>query len=247
MPRADLLALTPAALASLANMGLVKRAQKEIDAGKGPTIEIGADDSITGVFDDGVKATLLVGKGLADSPCSCGATTVCRHRVAVVLAYSRSAGAASPAETKWSPGVVTDEQLASAFGDRTVERADRLRQRGYLAEVRREEHPTAQLATSTVRFLVPGDVGFARCDCTQRTGCEHVVLAVWAFREADQKDPNAKTLTVSVSTSRAQTASLLDDGLGVAEDLVAELLLDGATHTSPSGGARFSLARARRW
>ncbi len=36
--RADLLALTPDALATLANRGLVKRAQKELEKGKVPEI-----------------------------------------------------------------------------------------------------------------------------------------------------------------------------------------------------------------
>jgi hypothetical protein len=38
--RDDLLALTPDALAALANRGLVKRATKDLDAGTGPTIEV---------------------------------------------------------------------------------------------------------------------------------------------------------------------------------------------------------------
>lgn len=127
--------------------------------------------------------------------------------------------------------------------------ARRARTRGVLAEVKRgtfvgDNVPLVQLATSTVRFLVPGDIGFARCDCTLRTACEHVVLAVWAFREADRLNPDAVSLTVSVAAQTARSADLLDDGLGAADDLAGELLLDGAVHTSPSSGARFALARA---
>ena len=39
MSRKDLLALTPEAVAALANLGLVKRAQREIAEGNGPVLE----------------------------------------------------------------------------------------------------------------------------------------------------------------------------------------------------------------
>ena len=59
--RADLLALTPASVAALANLGLVKRAQREIAAGEGP--ELAEDDAgvVTGRFKDGVVTTLVPG------------------------------------------------------------------------------------------------------------------------------------------------------------------------------------------
>ena len=51
--RDDLLALQTPALAALTNMGLVKRAQKELDQGKVPAIDVGADGTVTATFDDG--------------------------------------------------------------------------------------------------------------------------------------------------------------------------------------------------
>ena len=49
--RADLLALTPEKVAALANLGLVKRAQKEIAAGQGPRLEEAADGATVLVHD----------------------------------------------------------------------------------------------------------------------------------------------------------------------------------------------------
>src|SRR6516225_4249639 len=87
MSRADLLALSPESVAALSNLGLVKRAQREIASGEGPDLSEDEDGVVTGSFKDGTVARLVPGKSLRDTPCSCGAVAVCRHRVAVALAY----------------------------------------------------------------------------------------------------------------------------------------------------------------
>ncbi|HBL26736.1 MAG TPA: hypothetical protein DD490_07875, partial [Acidobacteria bacterium] len=137
--RADLLALTPEAVAALANLGLVKRALKELEQGKGPEISEDANGVVTGAFPDGVTARLPPGVALRDAPCTCGAATVCRHRVALALAYPAWAGTggegAAEAEPvadtgAWSPGEVDDETLRQRLGRRMFERAAALRRTG---------------------------------------------------------------------------------------------------------------------
>src|SRR5690606_22523504 len=44
--------------------------------------------------------------------------------------------------------------------------------------------PVARLPMATVRFLVPGDIAYARCDCATGIRCAHVALAIHAFRAA---------------------------------------------------------------
>ena len=121
--RADLIALTPEAVAALANVGLVKRAQKEIEQGKGPALVEEADGTVVGTFDDGVVAKLPPGKLLRDCQCSCPATGVCRHRVAVALAYKSFAQTAPEAPSAaeqgatgvvWSPGAIEAPRPAVA-------------------------------------------------------------------------------------------------------------------------------------
>jgi hypothetical protein len=173
--RTDLLALTPESLAALANVGLVKRAQKELEQGKGPELSEGADGLVTGVFPDGVTARLPPGVALREAPCSCGAPTVCRHRVAVALAYpawaKKDGGAEEPepVAVAWSPGEIGDEALRERLGRRAFERASALRRSGVTVAVRRPDRgdpaASAELPTCTVRFLVPGDLAWARCDC----------------------------------------------------------------------------------
>lgn len=264
--REDLLALTRAALSSIANVGFVKRAEKDLETGPAPSVELAADGTVHVTFADGVKTGLPSGRGLRESPCSCGATPMCRHRVAAVLAYQSYASAAQAASSTtlasvteasaapplppWSPADVDDAALEKLLGASALARAAALRRRGVLAEVRRgdferDDLPAVHLATSTVRFLVPRDVGHARCDCTLRTGCEHVAIAVWAFRAARAKDADAAVLSVELGDGPLEAGATgarppaLDTALAVA----GAVLLEGVAHGSPASATRFALAR----
>ncbi|MFO0660634.1 MAG: hypothetical protein U0165_12500, partial [Polyangiaceae bacterium] len=159
MSRADLLALTPEALAALTNPGLLKRAQKEMDAGQGPTVTEAPDGTVTGVFADGVTTTLPPHTALPAASCTCGAATACRHRVEVVLAYAKSgaqksdAVEAAPAEfVVWSPAMFSNEDVEKQIGNRAMERARKLLRTGpVVVEVRRPvqdaPRPVAKLPT----------------------------------------------------------------------------------------------------
>lgn len=242
MSRADLLALGPQALAQLSNMGLVKRAQRELEEGLVPTLVENDDGTVIGTFPDGVVAKLPPSTPLKESPCSCGATSVCRHRIAVALAYApwhatnAKAGphvdtdcaeslASPPREAShWSPGEVDDDTLFRALGERIVERAKRTRKRGVVVTVERGDVPVAKLPSCTVQFLVPRDVAYARCDCVDAGGaCEHLALAVWAFREADTVAPAGARTVVSLgsnATTSTGCMAVLDDALALARSIL---------------------------
>jgi hypothetical protein len=261
--RADLLALTPEAVASLANLGLVKRAQREIGEGAGPALDEDADGLVTGTFADGTVTRLPPGVALRDAPCSCGAATICRHRVAVVLAYAAwrasAAGAAAPAEAAppWSPGEITDAELERALGKRVLARARALARGGIVVELspaaRADDAPSAKLPTCSVRFLVPRDLAYARCDCAQTTACEHVAVSVWAFREASLRGPLQGTLAVELGRAAGdarvsrRVAEATDarpaDPLAPALDLAKSVLSIGVIHLDEAVAPRFALAR----
>src|SRR5262249_6594821 len=153
---------------ALSNAGLVKRAQKEIEQGKGPKIQEDADGAVTGAFPDGVTARLPPGTPLREAPCSCGAAGVCRHRVAVALAYparqarpGREGEAPPSAVPAGSPGEIGDDALLARIGRKLLNRARDLARGGVSVEIRRpdaaEPVATAVLPACTVRFLVPTD------------------------------------------------------------------------------------------
>ncbi|MEU6148728.1 SWIM zinc finger family protein [Actinosynnema sp. NPDC047251] len=239
--RADLLALTPDALGALANRGLVKRATKELDAGTGPEVEVAGDGTVTGRFPDGVESTLPPDVALDAARCTCGAPGVCRHRIAVVLAYQRTGESA--AFTAWSPGAVTDEALTALVGDRVLAAARRAQRAGYPVKLTRPsaEDPvaTAELPSCTVKFLVPDDLGYVHTDAVAAKRDEVLVLAVWAFREADERGLTGPRPQFDVGGAPGPAADLAP-----ALDLAGRLLRDGAVHTTPVLDAALRRVRA---
>jgi hypothetical protein len=249
MKRHDLLALTDDSLAALTNRGLVRRARAEIEAGQGPRLEEAEDGTVTGRFPDGTVATLAPGVPIREAPCSCGATNACRHRVAVALAYRRWHESASSdlvvSSVSWSPADVDDAALRAHVGTRTLERAKQLRRLGCDVEVsqgREGRAPEARLPTCTVRFLVPGDLAYARCDCRAEQQCEHIPLAVWAFREARDRSHEHGDIAVHLLPAASDPISV--DPLAAALAFSREVLVQGVVHLSPAVASRLAIVRA---
>ncbi|WP_214105039.1 hypothetical protein [Acrocarpospora catenulata] len=224
--RTDLLGLTADSLAALTNRGLVKRAGKEA----APELSTDADGTVHGSFPDGLTATLPPG-GLDVARCTCGATGVCRHVVGVILAYQRQPAEAAPEPLPWSPGQVTDDELTAKIGARLMAAARRTERTGFTARVRRatstDPVPQVELATATVRFLVPGDLGFVHTDTVAGSRDDVIALAVWAFRVADELHPGVPEVRVDVGgEAEAGTGSGLERALGLA----GTVLREGAAH-----------------
>jgi hypothetical protein len=247
MIRDDLLALTADALAALANRGLVNRATKELDAGRGPDVTASTDGTVRGLFPDGVRTTLPAGASLAETSCSCPASGICRHRIGLVLAYQRTyaGGASRPEFTPWSPGDFDDTALAGLLGSRKLIAARRTLRAGYSARLRRptpdNPQPSVDLGTCTVRFLVPGQLRYVHTDAASGARDDAVALAVWAFREADRRKLGGDEIQLDVG---GRPASAAGTGLEPAVELADALLLDGAMHAGPGWAA--TLTRARR-
>ncbi len=205
--RTDLLRLSPEALAQLANVGLVKRAVRELAGGYVPTLTLDDAATLTATFSDGVVMAWPVDCGLRDTRCSCGAAGVCRHRIMAVLAYREQAEQAPPPMD--SPGSVGDDALAALVPPQLLALARRQANDGVSVDVRRlaagEPCPTARLPMATVHFWGGSATQAARCDCIQSTCCEHVAMAVWAFRQADATAPDAPTVRVHLGPPESGT------------------------------------------
>ncbi|MEV0897871.1 hypothetical protein [Actinoplanes sp. NPDC049802] len=235
--RADLRALDADALAALANRGLVKRAAREAER-EPPVLSAGDGVTVVAEFADGVRAELPEG-GLEQGRCTCGAAGVCRHLIGLIFAYqaARPETAPSPDEPTedgpaWSPGGFTDEDLAARIGNRLVEAARRTHQAGYTARIRRGTAPVAELPAATVRFLVPGDLGYVHTDARAGVRDDVIALAVWAFRAADEQSPGADECSVDVGGAPAG-ATVTGSGLEPVIEFAAEVLRSGAVHAGP--------------
>jgi hypothetical protein len=201
-PRSDLLALTPDDLAAMANRGLVKRAQREVESPEfSAEWGIDPDGTIRTSWSDGIDCVLPGGATLLGATCTCAALGMCRHILRTVLAWQirRSAsgleepGKEPAAESAnqsvlsqaWDPGAITDEAVEAAVPRDRRERAAALWKQGVVAELLRGAKPAARFHVPghSVRFLVKDDLRYTLCSCAEPAPCAHAMLAVRAFRE----------------------------------------------------------------
>ena len=238
MARTDLLALTLDDLAAFSNVGLARRAQKEIESGT-PAYSLTEDDTgnVRVAWADDIICDLPANSSLAQSVCSCPATGMCRHLLRAVLAYQKEAAANYTADVAahatatpiWSPGDISDDTLGQYLSAATLNRARRSFDEGQVIEVRRGTKPTAYLhnAALTVRFLVAGDLRYTRCECTETQPCSHVALAIWGFRRlaADQ--------TAGIVDSRRDPYPVPDDLLTDISATLDELATYGVANAPP--------------
>jgi hypothetical protein len=241
--RPDLLALTDDALAALANRGIVKRAVREYEAGGGPALVDSPDGTVTATWPDGTSTTLAPGRTLEQAGCSCAASGVCRHRVLLAIAYRTHRPREDQPDLR-SPGGYDDDQLAQHLGERAMTAARRVLRAGYAARVRRptpdDPVPTVELASVTVRFLVAGELGYARADAARGSRPDAVALAVWACRAADCADPTGAVVDVQVGGGAAASPTAALDATAQA---LAELLADGVTRADAGHDAALAAAR----
>lgn len=244
MARPDLRALTDDGLIQLANAGLVKRALREVAAGAGPALAEAGDGTVEARFADGTVTRLGPGRPPDAATCTCPASGMCRHRVALVVAY-RAAVADGPVEgaaegpteetaertavpaaaaVAWDPGTLDGATVEAGLGGAAAAELRRLLAGGITVGLERGAVPAARLPTATVRFLVPDAVGYARCDCAAGGGCAHVALAIRAFREAAGA-PEIR-LGGAVPARTATAATPAEDGLAEAADRVVAGLLE---------------------
>ncbi len=265
--RADLLELTTEALMALTNPGFVKRALKELADGQIPEIEQDTDGTVRARYADRQCATLPPGRSVREAACTCPASGLCRHRVTLVLAYQRFVQATASAvddnavpaiseeAVAWTPAHFDDRALADCLPPATLELAARLAAARPVIRVVAWQTdapvPTAHLPMCSVRFFSRSSLLHARCDCRKGSACEHVALAVWAFRQAQPALMGQATVELrpaAPSQADAQQSAIDLQLASLAPDLDALLLqlwLDGSSQPPIALEARFDALRSR--
>ncbi|MGU3467827.1 hypothetical protein ACLBXO_23550 [Methylobacterium sp. C33D] len=258
MARPDLRALTDDGLVQLANAGLVKRALREVAAGQGPDLAEAEDGTVEARFADGTVTRLGPGRPPDAATCTCPASGMCRHRVALVVAYRAAPVADGPADgvvegavegsaapaaeaVAWDPGTLDGAALEAGLGGAAAAELRRLLAAGITVGLERGAVPAARLPTATVRFLVPDAVGYARCDCAAGGGCAHVALAIRAFREA----AGASEIRLGGAAPAGAEAGPAEADLAEAADRVVAGLLGAGVVSGPEAHDA-ALVRLRR-
>ena len=238
-PRPDLVALTDDGLVQLSNAGLVKRGLKDLAAGTGPDLAVAEDGVVSAAFADGTLTRLAPGKALNEATCTCPASGMCRHRVMLALSYrDRFSGEVAPEAEGWDPAAIDGEAFEASLPATTKSELARLSAARIDVRLERGAVPSARLPTATVRFLVPGDLDYARCDCAAGLRCAHVALALRAFKASNG------AAEVSLGAAEPATAAGADDLLP-AVDAALSHLLDVGLVAGVAAHAQ-TLAQARR-
>ncbi|MGW8389396.1 SWIM zinc finger family protein [Pseudoduganella sp. HUAS MS19] len=209
--RTDLLELTPEALTALANAGFVKRAQKDVAEGKLPALEELEDGSIRAAYADGHSTVLGPNSTLRDASCTCPASGLCRHRVTLVLAYQAQAQGqqeSGPVDNagSWSPSHFA-ATMAETIPASTLAQAMKLAVAQPVVKLIAWQEaapvPSAGLPMCNVRFFSRSSLTHARCDCKEGSGCAHIILAVWAFAQAELKSPGFAEASVTLASAQS--------------------------------------------
>ncbi len=115
--------------------------------------------------------------------------------------------------------------------------------------------PVARLPMCSVRFFSRSSLVHARCDCKQGSGCAHVAIAVWAFRQARPQAPGSAEVMVEVRSPSSAGADAADDlpqpmqsdaARALCADIDALLLslwLDGSSQPLMALAARYEAVR----
>ncbi|KVK78081.1 hypothetical protein WT01_25700 [Burkholderia cepacia] len=166
----------------------------------------------------------------------------------------------SSADRAWSPADFDDAALAASFAPSVLEQAARIAAARPAVTVQpwsgAQSSPVARLPMCTVRFFSRRSLAHARCDCRQGSGCAHVVLAVWAFRQAGAPGDGVSETIVEVRPPAGEGDERGDDRSPLRDDaahaliadldrLVHALWLDGSSQPPIALAARVESLRGR--
>jgi hypothetical protein len=206
--RQDLLALTLDDLITLSNRGLVKRAQQELQ-----NADLKADrqedeiGNLTITWSDEIRCHFPSNTALAQSQCSCPATSICRHLLRSVLLYQSEN---TVSNISWNPGTIADEVLQQHYSKSVLTKLRSQFASGQVISVTTGPKPIAHLhnLSLNLRFLVPDDIRYTHCDCNETAPCSHIPLAIWAFQQLP-RDRNHSLISTGLPSAIA--IDLLDD------------------------------------
>jgi hypothetical protein len=231
MPLDNLLGLRNEDLILLSNQGVVKRAIKELESQNLTYELIDNKQQIKVIWSDGIECILTSEEKISDRHCSCSATNICRHLIRSILLYqSQYSSSQTNHPQPWNPGNIRDLELASHYSQRNITYYKKQFASGQLVEVICGSQPVAKFHTSahTVRFLVPGDIRYTHCDCTETSPCRHILYAIWAFRLLE-KNQSSGIISTQINPLPIPL-ELLDE----IERALQELLILGIKGITPS-------------
>ncbi|MEM7720447.1 MAG: hypothetical protein AAF222_14710 [Pseudomonadota bacterium] len=240
------------ALSALASVGVVRRATRDLAAGKATVSSRDADSAI--VAADGKDVTVSAG-GPAACACGCPATGICRHIVLAILALRQDDGEATedtakPTQTTREELLTLSEDELRAFAGADWDKA--VRQAGLSTEVNITEDgatliiqlPDTEKPVTFLAGLGPQGAVFKGPKTTKRRVVTAAALVVrvqagnLSLEALASDSPAAQLLTVAfLKTARASvielTEAVLGGGSTIAEERVFELAISARAQSAP--------------
>ncbi|QWF18235.1 SWIM zinc finger family protein [Lysobacter capsici] len=170
-------------------------------------------------------------------------------------ALTDNAPQADAAPQRWTPAEFDDTAIAAGFPAATIDIATRLAAARPVIALQAglgDNAPNARLPMCSVRFFSRSSLLHARCDCRQGSGCEHVVLAVWAFRQWQASRDEGAQATVELEPrqhgERAGVVGFDADAQSLRDELgrlCLRLWMDGSSQSPLLLEAPFERLRQR--
>lgn len=247
------------ALAGLANKGLLRRAQKDLETAK-PALAGCEESKVRVQFPD---AVVEVPELPAKSKCSCPATGICRHVLGALLflrddpelaafdatqqqLFETGPEAPPPGE---APAVqraadilanVTDEELRKWAGKALLTKAQKALAALTQVEIEAEEGLVVRFPSRniTCRWIPSGGLLGMTCSCQAETVCEHVVLALLAYQASlGKRTAQAEDVSLAASVGAPRTR---EEVLASVQAVLADMVGLGLARLSSATAQRLT-------
>ncbi len=247
-------ALDDETLAALANKGLLRRAQKDLDTAKPELQEERSDALLFNMPGENCVVTLPAA-GPTKASCTCPADGVCRHILAAAL-FLRAQAQQTPAEAEAAQEAPAPAEAAPqpdallalseadliAWATRTLYRlAVEEMAFGELEILLETEGKTTRFRfpqyNVVVRWITGTGLDGLICSCKRRPACQHAIAAILFYQAQHGKPlpvPDKKTLEAAAGTPRTR-----EEVLASVQTTLAEMIALGLGRLSKTTEGRF--------
>ncbi len=229
--RESLAAYDDDALVALANKGLFRRAQKDLEE-LSPEIVGEVDGKLRVRFGD---ALVDLREAPVQSTCNCPSGGICRHILATLLFLRKSSDESEQCVSCECEILAVDEDMIRKWaGSTLMKRAMQKLAQGFEVTYQGESPILFTIPALNVncRWMPGGGLNGMVCDCHAATVCEHRVIAVLAYRASKgllEIVSESQSLEVPVGTARTR-----EDILVSVRAVIHEMVSQGLSRVSLS-------------
>ena len=244
-------ALDDETLAALANKGLLRRAQKDLETTRQELQEERADALVFSIPGEGCTVTMPAA-GPAKASCTCPADGCCRHILAAALFLRAQARQPTPEATETAPAQadvapppdalmqLSETDLIAWCSRPLYRQAVEEMAFGELEIISETEGKTIRLRfpqyNIVVRWIVGAGLDGVICSCKRRPACHHAVAAILFYQAQHGKElpvPDKKRLEAAAGTPRSR-----EEVLASVQATLAEMIALGIGRLSKTTEGR---------